>query len=235
MKTGISDSGDLVTVIIPVYNEAATIREVIRRVEAAPFEKEILIVDDGSTDGTSARAEEVASDRVRVIRLEQNAGKGAAIRAALPHVRGRAVIIQDADLEYDPEDIPALVRDILEGRAAAVYGNRFHHGFPAGMAFANRAINRILAAMVTVLYGHRLSDEATCYKAFRTDVLVNMKLTCRRFEFCPEVTAKALRAGHRIAEKPIRYVPRTKSAGKKIRWWDGVIAIWTLIKFRFVR
>jgi glycosyltransferase involved in cell wall biosynthesis len=235
LKTGISDAGDLVTVIIPVYNEAATIREVIRRVEAAPFEKEILLVDDGSTDGTSGEAEQLASDRVRVIRLARNEGKGVAIRAALPHARGKAVIIQDADLEYDPEDIPALVGDILEGREAVVYGNRFHHGFPPGMAFANRVINRILASMVTILYGHRLSDEATCYKAFRTDVLLNMKLTSRRFEFCPEVTAKALRAGYRIAEKPIRYVPRSKSAGKKIRWWDGVIAIWTLIKFRFVR
>jgi len=234
LKTGISDAGDLVTVIIPVYNEAATIREVVRRVEAAPFEKEILVVDDGSSDGTSAEAEQVASDRIRVIRLARNEGKGAAIRAALPHARGKAIIIQDADLEYDPEDIPALVGDILAGREAIVYGNRFHHGFPRGMALANRAINVILARMVTLLYGHPLSDEATCYKAFRTDVLLSMKLTSRRFEFCPEVTAKALRAGHRIAQKPIRYVPRTKSAGKKIRWWDGVIAIWTLVKFRFV-
>lgn len=235
MKTGISEAGDLVTVIIPVYNEATTIREVIRRVEAAPFEKEILVVDDGSTDGTGREAEALASDRVRVIRLPRNEGKGAAIRAALPHARGRAVIIQDADLEYDPEDIPGLVEEILKGREAIVYGTRFRQGFPAGMALANRLINRILAGMVSLLYGYPLSDEATCYKAFRTDVLLDMKLTCRRFEFCPEVTAKALRAGHHIAEKPIRYVPRTKTAGKKIRWWDGVIAIWTLIKFRFVR
>jgi len=223
----------LVTVIVPVYNEVATVTQLIGRVLDAPFDKELLIVDDGSTDGTAAEVEKLTSDCVILIRQPHNMGKGAAIRAAIPYARGKATIIQDADMEYDPADIPAVVGPILRGEESVVYGCRFTNGFPKGMALPNKAINWLLAHMVGWLYGYSIRDEATCYKAFRTDLLKDVTLTCMRFEFCPEVTAKMLRRGEKIREVPIRYTPRSKKAGKKIGWWDGVIAIWTLIKNRF--
>jgi glycosyltransferase involved in cell wall biosynthesis len=225
----------LITVIVPVYNEETTVRDLVRSVREAPFRKEILVVDDGSTDGTAREVEAVGADDLRLLRQDRNLGKGAAIRRAIPEARGEVVIIQDADLEYDPTDIPRVVEGILRGTTNVAYGCRFTNGFPRGMAAPNRAINRILAGMVRVLYGAPLKDEATCYKAFRTDLLKTIPLTCKRFEFCPEVTAKVLRAGERIAEVPIGYTPRTKKAGKKIGWWDGIVAIWTLIKYRIVR
>jgi dolichol-phosphate mannosyltransferase len=225
----------MVSVIVPAYNEEETVRELLTRLLDAPFDKEIVVVDDGSTDGTVQQVESLGSDRVRLVRRERHVGKGAAIRAGVPLARGQVIIIQDADLEYHPEDIPLVVEDILEGRETVVYGCRFTDGFPPGMAFPNRFINWLLAAMVRGLYGYPLHDEATCYKAFRSDILQRMDLTCKRFEFCPEVTAKVLRAGERIKEVPIRYSPRSRKAGRKIRWWDGVEAIWTLIKYRLKR
>ncbi len=225
----------LVTVIVPVYNEEKTVQDLIRRVLDAPFEKELLVVDDGSTDGTAAQVESMGDERVRLICSRSNNGKGAAIREAIPYARGKAIVIQDADLEYDPNEIPQVVGPILAGQESIVYGNRFERGFPKGMALPNRVINWILAKLVYALFGYPLHDEATCYKAFRTDLLQGMELTCRRFEFCPEVTAKALRAGEKIKEVSITYTPRSKKAGKKIRWYDGVAAIWTLIKYRFSR
>lgn len=225
------------TVLMPVYNERATIREVLTRVLAAPVAKEVLIVDDASTDGTReilrTEIESVYSE-VRVLYLEQNSGKGAAIRAAIPHIRGDYVIIQDGDLEYDPQDYPALLRPMIEEGATVVYGTRFLAHRPK-MRLPNRIINWLLARMVRLLYGAPLTDEATCYKMFRREVLQGLPLTCRRFEFCPEVTAKALRRGHRIVEVPIRYEARSIAQGKKIRWTDGVVAIWTLLKYRFWR
>ncbi len=219
---------------MPVYNERRSLDAILRRVLASPVPKEVLIVDDGSTDGTTEFLREHVDGRmddVRVICLAQNGGKGAAIRAAIPHVRGEYVIIQDGDLEYDPNDYAALVAPLAEGKADIVYGTRFSKGYPP-MRIANRLINILLAAMVRVLFGAPMTDEATCYKAFRTAVLRTIPLTCRRFEFCPEVTAKALRRGHRILEVPISYQARSHSEGKKIRWTDGVIAIWTLVKYR---
>lgn len=222
------------TVLIPVLDEQETIGEVLDRLLALPLSTQILVIDDGSTDRTP---EILATygDRIEVLRNAERGGKGNAIRQALPHARGRAVIIQDADLEYFPEEIPKLVGPILEGRANVVYGTRFAHGLPKGMALPNKIVNKLLAWSVGLLYFRKVTDEATCYKAFRREVLQSMHLECRRFEFCPEVTAKSIRMGETIVEVPISYVPRTKSAGKKIRWTDAPEAFWTLLKHRFGR
>jgi glycosyltransferase involved in cell wall biosynthesis len=159
-------------------------------------------------------------------------GKGSAIRKALDYASGEVVIIQDADLEYSPEEIPKLVEPILKKEATVVFGTRFLHGFPAGMAFPNKVVNILLAFTTRVLFSTKLTDEATCYKAVNTDLLRQMKLECIRFEYCPEVTAKALRLGHKILEIPVHYAPRGKEAGKKIRWTDAPVAFWTLFRFR---
>ena len=224
------------TVIIPIRNERDTIDQVIERVKAAPVPKEILVVDDGSTDGTTdlLKAMEARNPEVHVIYQPVNQGKGAAIRAAIPHAQGDFVIIQDGDLEYDPQDYPKMLRPMIEQNADIVYGSRFLENRPQ-MRLPNRIINWLLARMVKGLYGSPITDEATCYKLFRTHVLRSLPLTCRRFEFCPEVTAKALRRGYKIVEVPIRYEARTMAQGKKIRWTDGVEAIWTLLKYRFWR
>lgn len=221
-----------VTVIVPALNEEDTIGEVVERVLALPLRIELIVVDDGSTDGTPRELCRY-SDHVRILRNERPTGKGNAIRKALPYATGEVVIIQDADLEYAPEEIPLLARPILEGRANVVYGTRFAHGLPKGMALPNKLVNLLLPLTVRVLYRQRITDEATCYKAFRTDLLKRMNLECRRFEFCPEVTAKSLRLKERILEIPISYVPRSKEAGKKIRWTDAPDAFWTLLKHRF--
>ncbi len=226
----------MLTVLMPVYNELPTIGEVLRRVLDAPVEKEVLIIDDASTDGTTEYLREhveAKCEGVRIHYLERNGGKGAAIRAGLPLVRGEYIVIQDGDLEYDPSDYAKLL-EVLRDGAPVVYGTRFAHGMPP-MRLLNKIINRILAGLVRWLYGEPITDEATCYKAFRTDVLRSIPLECRRFEFCPEVTAKVLRRGMHIAEVPIRYTARSMKEGKKIRWTDGVIAVWTLIKYRWWR
>jgi dolichol-phosphate mannosyltransferase len=234
--------GARLSIVIPAYNENETILEALRRVKAAGAEAgvvlEIIVVDDASTDGTRALLEaECAGSlpgEIRLIAQPSNQGKGAAIRAALGQVTGDVVIIQDADLEYDPRDYPALAAPILAGQARVVYGSRFLGGRPR-MAPANYLCNRLLAMTANLLFGARLTDEATCYKAFDAALLREIPLTCRRFEFCPEVTAKVLRRGERILEVPIRYDARPMDAGKKIRWWDGVIAFWTLLKYRWIR
>jgi glycosyltransferase involved in cell wall biosynthesis len=221
-----------VSIILPVYNEKDTLREVIEKLLELPIDKEIIVVDDASTDGSADVAAQFG-DRIVLLRQPTNQGKGSAIRAALAAAKGEVAVIQDADLEYDPADLPKLVQPILDGRADVVYGSRFMHGMNSKMAFANRLVNRLLVAAVRVLYFRRITDEATCYKAVRTSVLKSMHLECRRFEFCPEVTAKAIRMGLEIRELPVSYEPRTKGAGKKIRWTDGVEAFWTLLKHRF--
>lgn len=221
-----------VTIIIPAYNEEDTIREVLDRVLALPISKELILVDDGSKDGTTAIATSFA-DRIIYIRKDSDHGKGAAIRTALNVAKGEVTIIQDADLEYSPEEIPSLIDPILKGRTDAVFGSRFTTGMPQGMALPNKVVNKLLSWMVAILYFRKISDEATCYKAIRTSKLKEMHLVCQRFEFCPEVTAKSIRMGLNIQEIPITYKPRTQKEGKKIRWTDGVEAIWTLIKNRF--
>lgn len=222
------------TVLIPALNEQDTLGEVLDRLLALPMALQVIVIDDGSTD----RTPEILAgfgDRIEVLRNAQRSGKGNAIRQALPHAKGEAVIIQDADLEYFPEQIPELVGPILRGEANVVYGTRFAHGLPKGMALPNKVVNKLLAWSVGILYFRRLTDEATCYKAFRRSVLEKMHLQCQRFEFCPEVTAKAIRLGETIVEVPISYEPRTKHAGKKIRWTDAPEAFWTLLKHRFGR
>lgn len=234
MVSGASDRSSIVSVIIPVFNEVETIAEVIERLHAAPFPKEIIVIDDCSTDGTRAVLQR--QKEIVVIRHERNRGKGAAIRTGIQAASGEVVIIQDADLEYDPAEIPRVVEPILAGRADIVYGSRFLRGMPPDMPLANRVANVILVWTVRILFGFRLSDEATCYKAFRASLLKSMHLTCKRFEFCPEVTAKALRRGIGIVEvELLNYRPRTCREGKKIRWTDGFEAIFTLVRFRFAK
>ncbi|MDQ2985836.1 MAG: glycosyltransferase family 2 protein [Armatimonadota bacterium] len=228
------DRTPAVSIILPAYNEEKTIGEIIRRLSLLSIDKEIIVVDDASTDST---ADEVRRSDTEVVHLTQphNQGKGAAIRAALAVARGEATIIQDADLEYKPEDIPKLVAPILAGTSDVVYGSRFMGGMNPKMAMPNKIVNRLLIWTVALLFGRRITDEATCYKAVRTSVLRDMHLQCNRFEFCPEVTAKAIRMGKDIHEMPISYEPRTKAAGKKIRWTDGVEAFWTLWRHRFTK
>ena len=221
-----------VTAIVPALDEEGTIARVVDRLLALPLAVQVVVVDDGSTDRTPDILA-AYGDRITVLRNPSRSGKGNAIRKALPHALGRVTVIQDADLEYAPEEIPALVAPVLAGRTRVAFGTRFAHGFPPGMALPNKVVNLLLAWSVRLLFGKRVTDEATCYKAVETDLLRAMDLRCERFEFCPEVVAKALRRGERIVEVPISYEPRSKEAGKKIRWTDAPEAFWTLLKYRF--
>ena len=243
-----------VSIIIPVYNEMPTLGEVLRRVLAAPLpagcEREVIVVDDGSTDGTRVVLEEFQRrERVLTYYSAINEGKGAALRVGIRKATGSIILVQDGDLEYDPADYVAVLTPIVSGTAEIVYGSRFgagpagYQGGPAktghyecagtsGMRWPNWIANRLLALTANVLFNAGISDEATAYKAFRADVLRRVTLTCRRFEFCPEVTAKLRRLGYRIHEVPIRYHPRSVEQGKKIRYSDGFEAFWTLVKFR---
>jgi glycosyltransferase involved in cell wall biosynthesis len=228
------------SVIIPAHNEALTIAALLDAVAEAPFSKQIIVVDDGSNDGTGAIAEAWGRHAVErrdlvVSRHATNRGKGAAIRTGLNLAKGMIALIQDADLEYDPSDYPALVQPILDGLADAAFGSRYLTPRNCHPWTPNRICVHLLNALVYILYGGKLSDEATCYKVFRTKDLRRMDLRCKRFEFCPEVTAKALLMGLTIREVPIRYRPRSRREGKKIRWWDGIEAMATLIRWRLVR
>ena len=227
------DKPDL-TVIVPALNEEATIGDVVTRLLALPLSTQIVVVDDGSTDRTGWILASFGG-RVETLRHETPQGKGASIVDALTLARGRVTIVQDADLEYAPEQIPELVHPILSGEAGVVFGSRFTRGMPPGMALPNRVVNRLLAWTVGALFFRRITDEATCYKAVRTDLLRRMDLQCRRFEFCPEVVAKAIRLGETIHERPVVYVPRGKAEGKKIRWTDAPEAFATLARYRFWR
>ncbi len=225
----------LLTVIVPVLNEAATIDRLLSRVLAAPYAKQVIVVDDGSTDDTATILQGWQTDsRVRVLWHDRNRGKGAAIRTALHDAEGQFVIIQDGDLEYDPQDYPLLIEPLLTGQADAVYGSRYlgSRGERRQQQRLFRWGVRVLNICVRWLYGTTLTDEATCYKVFPTDLLRAMDLQCERFEFCPEVTAKACRLGLRILEVPIRYDARSMEAGKKIRWTDGLAALAALWKWR---
>lgn len=224
----------VLTVVIPAYNEARTIDEVLRRVIASPYSKQIIVVDDYSSDGT---AEILLGwqkhPQLVLLRHSKNRGKGAAIRTGLQYAAGRFTIIQDADLEYDPEDYSRVIEPLLSGEADAVYGSRYLRtvGQPPPWRLLRCGVS-VLNACVCLLYGVRLTDEATCYKAFPTSVLRKMDLQCERFEFCPEVTAKACRLRLTILEVPVHYHARTIRQGKKLRWRDGVEAIVTLWKWR---
>lgn len=234
---GTTATTGVLSVLMPIYNECATLFGLLERIQAVPIPKEIILVDDASTDGTRELLQTQIDGilpGIRVFYHDRNQGKGAAIRTAIPYAAGEFCIIQDGDWEYDPQDYAAILQAFQEPGVDAVYGSRFLRGWPA-MRLPNRLVNMLLAWMVRFFFRTPMTDEATCYKSFRTPVLQSLPLTCRRFEFCPEVTAKAIRRGYRIVEVPIHYEARSMDEGKKIRWTDGVAAIWTLLKFRFVR
>ncbi len=226
----------MLSVIIPVYNEERLVGQLLDRVlsvDLDSIEKEIIVVDDGSTDSTPRILQRYAADpRFRVHRCPTNAGKGAACRIGLSYVTGDAVIFQDADLEYDPKFYPDLLAPMIHDGARVVYGSRFR-GQIEGMRFVNRLANLILRVAANVLFQADITDEATGFKLLHADVLRGMKLSSKRFDLCPEITARVRRAGYRIREVPIRYVARSHVDGKKIRWQDGFHAIWTLLKYRF--
>ncbi|MGO8751788.1 MAG: glycosyltransferase family 2 protein [Thermoguttaceae bacterium] len=228
----------LLTVIVPVFNESATIDQVLRRVLSAPYRKQVIVVDDGSSDGTAEVLEAwEGHPAVELLAHGRNRGKGAAIRTALENARGRFTIIQDADLEYDPQDYPDLIEPLLSGDAQVVYGSRtLNRHWAHGQRWNLFALGvRVLNVCLRLLYGARVTDEATCYKAFPTATLKAMALQCEGFEFCPEVTAKACRLGLKILEVPIHYEPRSVREGKKIRWSDGWKALLTLWRYRHWR
>lgn len=232
--------GALLSVLVPAYNEADTIVELLRRVGAVDLrhleiDTEIVVCDDGSTDDTRARVAEVAAAdaRVTLVCHAGNRGKGAAIRTALATARGQLCLIQDGDLEYDPADYPALVGEAIRG-APVVYGSRFlERRRPTNMRPSHLVANRLLTLTANALYGVGITDEATCIKLFRTALLRDLGLVCAGFDFCSEVTAKLGLRGVPIVEVPVAYRARSHADGKKIRWTDGVEALWVLLKHRF--
>jgi len=222
------------TIIIPVFNEAKTVLNVLERVKNVPIEKEIIVVDDASTDGTRDLLEK-CEEGMKVLFHETNQGKGAAIRTALPHVTGDLVVIQDADLEYDPMEYPQLVAPILEGKADVVYGSRFMGGPHRVLFFWHAVGNKVITTLSNMLTDLNLSDMETGYKVFRVEVLRNITVESNRFGIEPEITAKVAQMGYRIYEIPISYWGRDYSEGKKINWKDGVAALYWIIKYNLFR
>jgi glycosyltransferase involved in cell wall biosynthesis len=224
------------TVVVPVYNERNTLVEVLRRMRAVELpdgiEKEIIVVDDGSTDGTRDVLRQLGDSTVRIVMLDKNEGKGAALRAGFAHATGEFVLVQDADLEYDPEDWPKLLNPVLRGRARVVYGSRFT-GERRNMLLLHWIGNRFLSMTTNVLYNTTLSDMETCYKLIERTLIDEMKLASNRFDIEAEMSAKILKRGVRIYEVPISYSGREFDEGKKITWRDGFSALYTLIKYRF--
>jgi len=223
------------SVIIPIYNEVKTLEEIIRRVQATGLADEILAVDDGSTDGSGELLETIDGEGViKVIRHEHNQGKGKAVRTGIQNAAGDLIIIQDADLEYDPREYPTLLRPIQEGIADVVYGSRFLGAGRRPVLYWHMVANKILTLVTNILFNNILTDMETGYKLFRREVVQNMNLHAHGFEFEPEFTAKILKSKARIYEVPISFNPRDYSEGKKIKMRDAFIAVWTLIKYRFV-
>jgi len=224
-----------VSVIMPVYNEESTIEEILRRVKAVEVATEILVIDDGSTDGTRDILEKMNDDeQLRVILHDHNRGKGAAVRTGFQHATSEVFLIQDADLEYDPRDIPSLIRPIEEDIADVVYGSRFLGGPRRSVMFWHMVANRMLTFMTNLLYNTILSDMETGYKVFKREIVDGMQIHANGFDFEPEFTAKILKKKVRVYEVPISFNPRDYDEGKKIGMRDAFQAVWTLLKYRFV-
>ena len=224
------------SVIVPVYNERNTVVEILRRMRMVelPLDREFVVVDDGSDDGTHSVLSQLGDSTVKIVTHSENRGKGAAIRTGLEHVTGDLVLIQDADLEYDPEDWPRLIAPVLKGRAKVVYGSRIT-GERRNMLYLHWLGNKTLSLVTNLLYNTTLSDMETCYKLFDREVLRGITIRSNRFDFEPEVTAKVLRQHIRIYEVPISYAGREFDEGKKITWRDGFAALGALVKYRFVK
>lgn len=224
------------SIIMPIYNEKETLEKIVEKVQKVPIKKEIIMVDDCSTDETREILKEYENmQNIKVIYQTKNMGKGTAIRTAIKYITGDIVIIQDADLEYDPNDYLNLVKPIQNKDAKVIYGSRAlntenKHSY-------NRYLlgGKLVTFVANILHSQRLTDEPTCYKVFDAELLKSIPLKCKRFEFCPEVTAKIAKKGIKIKEIPINYYPRDFKHGKKIKWYDGLEAIWTLMKYRFVK
>lgn len=234
-------AGCCLSIIIPAYNEAGTIRQVLDKVVGVPLkmDKQIIIVDDGSRDQTCRAINEWIECNpevsVQLVRHEKNAGKGAAVRTGIRAAGGDVVLIQDADLEYEPSDYPAMLEPILSGRATVVYGSRLdQRSRPSWVSRRQWIANRVLTGLTNLLCRSNLTDMETCYKVFRREAIQALHLTATRFDIEPEITVKLLRAGHRILEVPIAYRGRSKKQGKKIKWHDGLHGIWAIVKYRFV-
>ena len=225
----------LISVVMPVYNETRTIRQIVQQVYDVPLKKEIIAVDDCSTDGTREILEELATaGLIRLFKHRVNGGKGAAVRTGLAQVRGDIVIIQDADLEYDPSEYPLLIKPILRGQSKAVYGSRFL-GPHKAMYFWHQVGNKFLTLVTNVLFDTTLTDMETCYKVFTRDIARKLTIKSARWGIDPEITAKILRMGVRIYEVPISYTGREMWEGKKISWKDGVAVVGTLLRYRFFK
>ncbi len=226
------------SVIMPAYNEEKTIREIVEKVINISIQKEIIIIDDKSTDSTLSIINELKAqynEQIVVLTHTKNRGKGAAIRTGIKEITGDIVIIQDADLEYDPLDYQKLIEPIIQKEEKVIYGSRFLEKENKHSSLSFYLGGRLVSLITNILFNQRLTDEPTCYKVFDADFLKSINLKCEGFEFCPEVTAKVAKKGIKIKELPIKYYPRKIDEGKKIKWYDGVEAIWTLFKYRVIK
>lgn len=221
----------MLSIIIPAYNEAPFLPEVIRRVDETPYDKEIIVVDDGSTDGTRDYLKNLGKGNVKIILHDKNMGKGAAVRSGLVIATGDVIIVQDADLEYDPKDYPILLEPIIQGRADVVYGSRFLGGPHRVLFFWHSVGNSLITLISNMLTDLNLTDMETGYKAFRKEVFRDISIESNRFGFEPEITSKVAKKGFRIYEVPVSYSGRSYQEGKKITWKDGVKAIFTVLKY----
>lgn len=224
----------LLSIIMPVFNEIKTIEKIIDRVQNVDLEKEIIIIDDYSTDGTRAYLKTIKTSNIKVYYHDVNKGKGAALRTGFKEAKGDYVVIQDADLEYEPEEYKVLLEPILRYGADVVYGSRFK-GNTRAMFFWHYLGNKFLSLLTNVLYNTTITDMETCYKMFKREIIQSIKIESDRFDFEPEITAKILKKNYKIFEVPISYNGRDYFEGKKITWKDGFAAVYTLIKYRFIK